>query len=318
MKRTEPALAAAGVARPKSRLNKSSLTLILMALPGLCYLLINNILPMFGIIIAFKSLNYKKGIFGSDWVGFQNFKYLFVTSDAWIITRNTILYNLVFIALGTVLAIVFAILLNEIRSKLFMRLYQSVIILPNLISMVIVAYLVYALLSDSSGLMNFTVLPALGIEPFSWYAEPKVWPFILTAVNLWKSIGFSCIIYLATIVGINTEYYEAASLDGASRWQQIKNITLPLLKPTFVLLTILSVGRIFYSDFGLFYQVPRNSGALYDTTNTIDTYVFRGLMQLGDISMSSAAGVYQSIVGFILVMTANAVVRKLSREHALF
>ncbi|NTV90027.1 MAG: sugar ABC transporter permease [Clostridiales bacterium] len=289
-----------------------------MAVPGFAYLIINNYLPMFGIIIAFKDLNFKKGIFGSDWVGFENFKYLFATSDAFIITRNTILYNLAFIILGLIFSIAFAILLNEVRSGFFSRLYQSLIILPSLISIIIVSYLVYALLSDGSGMMNKAVLPALGLEPVHWYAEAKYWPFILTFVNMWKNIGFSCIIYYASIVGISTEFYEAARLDGATKWQQIRNITLPLLQPVIIMLLILSVGKIFYSDFGLFYQVTMNSGSLYDTTNTIDTYVFRGLMQLGDIPMSSAAGVYQSIVGFILVLASNFIVRKVSREDALF
>ncbi len=302
----------------KSVMSKGHITLFLMAVPGLLYLIINNYLPMFGIIIAFKDLNFKKGIFGSDWVGFDNFKYLFATSDAFVITRNTILYNLVFIILGMIVAITFAILLNEIKSMFFSRLYQSLIILPTLISIIIVAYLVYAFLSDGTGIMNKTILPMLGMESIHWYAEAKYWPFILVFVNLWKTIGFSCIIYFASIVGISAEYFEAARLDGASKWQQIKNITIPLLQPVIIMLLILSIGKIFYSDFGLFYQVTMNSGSLYETTNTIDTYVFRGLMQLGDIPMASAAGVYQSVVGFTLVLVSNFIVRKISREDALF
>jgi len=290
----------------------------IMALPGLAYLVINNYMPMFGIVIAFKNLDFSKGIFGSPWAGLSNFTYLFKTEDAWIITRNTIGYNLVFIALGIVLAITVAILLNEVRNKIAARFYQSVILIPYLMSMVVVSYLCYALLSTESGFINGTLLPLFGMDPISWYAEPKYWPFILTIVNLWKSIGFSTVIYLSSIVGISKDYYEAATIDGASKWKQILHITLPLLKSTIITLAILNIGRMFYSDFGLFYQVPRNSGPLFRVTNTIDTYVYRGLMQLGDIAMSSAAGVYQSLVGFVLVIASNGVVRKLSREDALF
>ncbi|MCM8709905.1 ABC transporter permease subunit [Clostridium sp. SYSU_GA19001] len=286
--------------------------------PGLVYFFINNYLPMFGLVIAFKNVDFQKGIFASDWAGFDNFKYLFATSDALIITRNTILYNVAFIIIGTIVQLAFAILLNEIKQKFFSRLYQSLIILPSLISMVIVAYLVYAGLSINTGLFNKSILPALGMEPVAWYAESKYWPVILILVNVWKNSGFGCIIYLASIVGISPEYYEAAKLDGATKWQQITKITIPLLKPVIIMLTILAIGKIFYSDFGLFYQVPMDSGQLYNVTNTIDTYVYRSLMQLGDIGMSSAAGFYQSLVGFILVLVSNLIVRKVSKEDALF
>jgi len=292
--------------------------LYLLMLPGFVYMIINNYLPMFGIIIAFKDINFAKGIFGSDWVGFKNFEYLFKTEDAYIITRNTILYNGVFIVTHTVLAIAFAILLNEIRKKLFTRLYQSIILLPYLMSMVIVSYLVYALLSMETGFLNKTILPLLGIESISWYTETKYWPAILTIVHNWKGIGFLCVIYLASIIGIDPEYYEAATLDGASKRQQIFSITIPLIAPVVIFMTLLAIGRIFYSDFGLFYQVPMNSGPLLEVTNVIDTYVYRGLIFLGDLGMSSAAGAYQSLVGFVLVILSNYVVRRLSRENALF
>lgn len=297
---------------------KRYIPLFLLMAPGIIYFFINNYLPMFGLVIAFKNVNFQKGILGSDWVGLQNFKYLFATSDALIITRNTILYNVAFIIIGIIVQVAFAILLNEIKQKFFLRAYQSLIILPSLISMVIVAYLVYAGLSVDTGLLNMSILPSLGIQPANWYGEPKYWPFIIPLVNVWKTAGFGCIIYLATIVGISPEYYEAARLDGASKWQQIKTITLPMLQPVIIMLTILAIGKIFYSDFGLFYQVPMDSGQLYDTTNTIDTYVYRGLMKLGDIGMSSAAGFYQSVVGFILVLVSNFIVRKVDSESALF
>jgi putative aldouronate transport system permease protein len=289
-----------------------------MMLPGIAYLLINNYLPMFGITIAFKDINFAKGIWGSDWNGVQNFKFLFQSSDAYLITRNTILYNLTFIVVGLIVGVGTAILLNEIRNKIAVKFYQSVLLLPYLISMVLVSYLVYSVLSVNVGFMNNTVLPALGIDPISWYNEPKFWPYILVIVNVWKGLGFSCVVYLAAIISIDKEYYEAAMLDGASKWQQIRKITIPMISPILIMMTLLAIGRIFHSDFGLFYQVPMNSGALFSTTNVIDTYVFRALMLLGDIGMSAAAGLYQSVVGFVLVILSNYVVRKINREDALF
>jgi len=297
---------------------KRATPLFIMMAPGLIYLLINNYLPMFGLVIAFKDINYAKGIFASDWIGFKNFEYLFSTKDAFVITRNTILYNGVFIILNTVFAIGVAIMLNEIKNKLAKGFYQSVILLPFLISMVIVSYLGFAFLSQDVGYLNNTLMPLLGLDEISWYNEAKYWPYILTFINLWKGIGFLCVIYLAAIIGIDQEYYEAATLDGASKWQQIIHITIPSIMPVIIMMTLLAIGKIFYSDFGLFYQVPMNSGAIYDTTNVIDTYVYRGLMQLGDIGMSAAAGLYQSIVGFILVVISNYIVRRKSKENALF
>lgn len=185
-------------------------------------------------------------------------------------------------------------------------------------SAVILGYIVYAFLSQSTGIVNNSILSTLGKDAVNWYAEPKYWPFILIFVNTWKGVGYGCLIYISTINGIDPSLYEAASLDGATKWQQIKNITLPFLKPTVITLTLMSVGRIFYSDFGLFYQVPRDSGLLYSATNVIDTYVYRGLMKSGNVGMSAAAGFYQSIIGFIIVLTANGIVRKVSKENAMF
>lgn len=288
-----------------------------MMLPGLVYLFINNYMPLPGLVVAFKQYNAKKGIYGSKWVGFKNFEYLFKTSDAWLITRNTILYNLAFIVVNTVMAIAVAIILSELTGRL-KKTYQSAILLPNLISSVIIGYLVFAFFSVENGFVNNTVLSWLGIDAVSWYSEAKYWPFILVFVNAWKTVGYSCIIYLSTIMGIDRSIYESARIDGASKWQQIRYLTLPLLKPTIIMLTLMAVGRIFYSDFGLFYQVPMNQGALYSTTNTIDTYVYRGLLQVGNISMSAAAGLYQSVVGFVLVLGANLLVRKIDKDSALF
>ncbi|MGI6254879.1 MAG: ABC transporter permease [Acutalibacter sp.] len=290
----------------------------LMMVPGLAYLVINCYMPMTGIVVAFKQYNVRDGIYKSPNVGLKNFEFLFKTNDAWNITRNTILYNLVFIGLGTVLAITVAIILNEIRSKPAKQVYQTVILIPYLISMVVVSYLAFAFLSDGNGFINNSILPHFGKESISWYNSPQYWPFILVLIHVWKSIGYNCILFYATICGIDHSLYEAAVVDGANRWQQVCNITLPCLKSTIIIITLMSLGNIFRSDFGLFYQVPMNSGALIDVTNTIDTYVYRGLMQTNNIGMSSAAGVYQSVVGFILVITANTVVRKVDNESSLF
>lgn len=303
--------------KSKKVLFKKYLPVYLMALPGLIYLFINNYMPLPGLVLAFKNFNAKKGIFGSDWVGFRNFKFLFMTKDAFVITRNTICYNIVFIIINTVAAIAVAIILSEMRSRV-KKFYQSVILLPYMISMVIVSYLVFAFLSTENGFINNSILKPLGIESVAWYVEKKFWPFILVFVNLWKVIGYNCIVYMSAIIGFDRGYYEAAAIDGAGKWQQITRITLPLLKPTIIMMTLLAVGRIFYSDFGLFYQVPQNSGPLYPVTNTIDTYVYRGLLELGDINMSAAAGLYQSFVGFILVFGSNMLVRKIDPDSALF
>ena len=297
---------------------REHLPLYLMLLPGLAYLLINNYIPMAGIIIAFKKLNFAKGILGSPWAGFENFKFLFNSPDAWIITRNTLLYTVAFIIVNMVVGIAIAILICGVRSTKLKKLYQSAILLPFLMSMVILSYIVYALLSSENGLVNNSLLAALGIEGIQWYQEPKYWPFILIIANCWKGVGYGCLIYIASLIGIDPSFYEAARLDGASKWQEITKITLPSLTPTIITLLLLSIGRIFYSDFGLFYQVPMNSGVLFPTTNVIDTYVYRALIEQGNISMSSAAGVYQSLVGFVIVIASNWIVRRVDKERALF
>ena len=303
--------------RKQVRRNKKFLPLLIMTLPGMAYLIINNYIPMYGITLAFREGDYSKGIFNGDWIGFENFKFLFQTKDAWLITKNTLLYNGAFILVNTIVALIVAIMLSEITSKGFLRFSQTVIILPYIISIIIVSYLVYAFFSVDTGFVNNTILPMLGMEKISWYNEPKYWPFILTFVNAWKNVGYLSVIYFASIIGIDKQFYEAAELDGASKWQQIRTITLPSITPTICMMVLLAVGRIFYSDFGLFYQVPMNSGPLVSATNVIDTYVYRGLMQLNDIGMSSAASAYQALVGCALVITANLVVRKISPENAL-
>ena len=292
--------------------------LYVMLLPGSIYLLINNYIPMAGIAVAFKQYNVRDGIYKSPNIGLKNFEFLFRTSDAWLITRNTIFYNLVFIVLDAVLAIAVAIILNEITNKKAKQAYQTLILIPFLISMVVVGYLVFAFLSNGTGFINNTILPALGKEPIDWYNQAKYWPWLLILVHIWKTLGYNCILYYATICGIDHSLYEAAAVDGANRWRQIINVTLPSIRSTVIILTLMNLGNIFRSDFGLFYQVPMNSGSLLEATNTIDTYVYRGLMQTNNIGMSSAAGVYQSVVGFILVITANLIVRKIDRDSSLF
>lgn len=296
---------------------KKNIPLYIMLLPGFLYLLINNYIPMSGMIIAFKNVDFGKGILRSDWVGFKNFEYLFKTPDAFRITRNTLLYNVAFILVNLIIGVLFAILLSEIRSKMAVKTYQTVILLPYMISMVIVSYLAYAFLSSDTGLIN-GILRAFGFNKISWYTTEKYWPVILVAVNCWKYVGYGTVVYLSSILGIDRSLYEAASVDGITKLQAVRYITIPMIKPTIITMVLLNVGRIFYSDFGLFYQVPMNSGALLNVTNTIDTYVYRGLITLGDIGMSSAAGVYQSLVGFILIMFANWLTKKYSSENALF
>ena len=292
--------------------------LYLMMLPALLYLLINNYIPMAGMVIAFKKLNFAKGIWASPWAGLKNFKFLFASRDAWVITRNTLLYNVAFILVNMVIGIAIAILITEVRNTKLKKVYQSAILLPFLMSMVILSYIVYALLSAENGLVNNSILPLFHMDPIQWYQKPKYWPAILIIANCWKGVGYGCLIYIASLIGIDPSFYEAARLDGASKWQEITKITLPSLVPTIITLLLLSIGRIFYSDFGLFYQVPMNSGVLFPTTNVIDTYVYRALIEQGNISMSSAAGVYQSLVGFCVVMLSNWIVRRVDKDQALF
>ncbi len=300
--------------------------LFIMMLPALVVLFLNNYLPMAGVLIAFKNFKYFgssffENFFKSDWVGLENFEFFTATPDAFTITRNTLGYNFAFIVIGLVISVLFAIILNEIRNKYLSKFYQASMFLPYFMSWIVVSYLVFALLSEESGFVNKNLLPALGVSVDSlpsWYGDPGKWPFILTIVNMWKFTGYNCVVYVAAIAGIDTEYYEAATVDGATRFQQIRKITIPLLTPLMIILTLLAVGRVFYSDFGLFFSVTRNVGALYDTTLVIDTYVYNALRNLNDVGMASAAGLYQSLCGFILVLTSNLIVRKIDPDKALF
>lgn len=292
----------------------------IMFIPGFVYLLVNNYIPLYGLQLAFKQFSYKKGIEGSAFIGLKNFKFLFASNDAFIMIRNTLLYNIIWIIIGVIFGVTVAILFNEVISKRAKKIYQTAILLPYLMSMVVVAYLVYAFLASDTGLINNTIVKGLlGKEDgIAWYAESKYWPFILTFVQQWKQIGFGMLLYLASLLGIDKSYYEAAMLDGATKWQQIKTITIPLLKPTIIMLVILNLGQVFRSDFGLFYQVPMNQGALYSTTQTIDTYVYRALLVNNNLGMSAAASFLQSVVGFIFIIAANGIVRKLDKNNSLF
>lgn len=290
----------------------------IMAFPACIYFFINNYIPMSGLILAFEKYTIGGGIYRSEKIGLDNFKFLFQSSDAWVMTRNTIFYNVVFIILGTIFAILVAYILHELKNQTSRKIYQTIILFPGLLSIIIVSYLTNALLAGDTGYINMHILKPLGLESISFYSETKWWPLILIFIFMWKNIGTSCILYLANMSAIDPGLYEAANLDGANRWNSFLHITLPGLVPTIITMTILSVGKIFNSDFGLFYQVPMNSGAILDVTQTIDTYVYRGLMNTANMGMSAAACFYQSVVGFMLVMLTNAIVRKASNENAMF
>jgi len=290
---------------------------LVMALPGILLLLVFSYLPMTGIIIAFKDFRASLGILDSPWVGFKNFEFLLRSPVLARITINTLVLNGLFILAGLIASVGLALLLNEIRLKSAARAYQTVVFFPYFISWVIVGYFSFALLNSDNGLVN-RVLQSVGLEPVAWYSSPQYWPWILTLVHIWKSVGYGSIIYLAAMLGINPEYYEAAMLDGANKLQQIRYITLPHLVPVMVILTLLAIGRIFYADFGLFYYVTRDNSLLYPTTDVIDTYVYRALRVNADIGMAAAAGLYQSVVGFVLILVSNRIVKRIDPERALF
>lgn len=293
--------------------------LMMMMTPGLLLLLVFNYAPMVGLVIAFKDYRAYQGLWGSAWVGLQNFQYLFGTSDAWHITYNTLLMNALFIVTVLVGSIGLALLLNEIRDtgRWLPKFYQSTLFVPYVLSYVLISYFIFALLSADSGLIDKWLTWA-GLPSVDWYSSAEPWRVILTLVNLWKNAGFWSIVYLAGMLAISPEYYEAALMDGASKWNQVWTITLPLLMPLITINLLLSIGRIFYADFGLFYQVPQNSGLLYTTTDVIDTYVFRSLTVTGNVGMAAAAGFYQAVVGFSLVVISNWVVRRINPDRALF
>ncbi|WP_018756838.1 ABC transporter permease [Paenibacillus terrigena] len=295
-------------------------TIYLMMLPGLLFILIVYYLPMIGVVIAFQEFNPFKGIWGSKWVGFSNFEFLFRSDAVWQITLNTIVYNVIFMVTGLGLALAMAIMINEISNRFFAGFYKSVILLPYLLSWVVAEYLLYSFLSIDKGIIN-QLLQAFGVEPVQWYSEPFYWRFIMPAAYIWKNVGYYAVIFAAGITSISPEYYEAAKMDGANKLQQALKITVPMLMPITITLVLLQAGKIFYAafgDWGMFYNLPRESGVLFSATNVIDTYVFRALKQMNDFGMSSAIGLYQSVVGFILVLVSNWLIRKYDRDSALF
>ena len=306
----------------KKKLTGDDIQLTFLALPTFIWYLIFSYLPMFGLIIAFKDFKvagkgFLRSLVKSDWVGLKNFEFLFATKDAYIIIRNTLVYNIIFIILGIVIPVTLAIMLNQLNNKRLAKFYQTSMFLPHFLSWVVVSYFVFSFLSSDKGLVN-QILASRGKEPVQWYMEKKYWPFILIFMNSWKTMGYNMIVYLAAITGMDESYYEAALMDGASKWQQVKYITLPLLKPIVIIMFILSVGRIFNADFGLFYQIPKNSGALFEVTDVLDTYVYRALSGTGSIGMSSAVAFFQSVVGCLMIIASNMIIRKVDKESALF
>ncbi|MGO4373488.1 ABC transporter permease, partial [Paenibacillus sp. MCAF20] len=289
--------------------------LYIMMLPCVIYLIINNYIPMVGIVSAFKKFRSSDGILGSPWVGLQNFEYLFRSSDLAIILRNTILYNGAFIIVNTVVGLLVAILITEIKNERMKKLYQSSILLPFTMSMVVISYIVFAFLSHQNGMLNNSIFTK---NPVEWYSNPTWWPLILIVVECWKNVGYGALIYIAGITTIDRSLHEAAAIDGAGKWKRITNVTLPSLVPSIITLFLLSVSRIAYSDFGLFYLIPQNSGSLFNVTATIDTYVYSMLMAPGGIGRSAATGLLQAAVGLVLIISANALVRKLSSKDAIF
>lgn len=302
--------------RKTKRVKSSDIQLLLLTLPVLVFFVIFHYIPMFGVIIAFKDYSYAEGMLGSKWIGLKNFEFFFKSQDAWLLTRNTVGYALLFLVVGTFAAVMIALLLNEVRSKKAIKVYQTSMILPYFLSWVIVSYITYILFNPKLGALN-QFFQSIGMEGIDWYSETKYWPFILTIVNTWKGIGMNSIFYYSALLGIDPSLYEAATIDGASRGQQMRNISLPALIPTITILTILSLGNVFRGDFGLFYQIPRNVGLLYPVTDVIDTYIYRGL-RFGDVGITAAVGLFQSVVGMVTVVIANGIVRKISPDNAMF
>jgi len=308
--------------KPKSRggqwLYKNAAWLVMCA-PSVLLLFVFSYVPMYGIFIAFKDYKAGRGIFGSEWIGLKNFEFLFTTGKGFDVVRNTVVLNLLFIFTGTVFSILIAFLLYELYGSFFMKLCQSSLFFPSFMSWVIVSYFVFAFLNTQTGLVN-NFMEQMGKtgEPILWYQKAKAWPWILMIATLWKGAGAGSVIYLAGMLAINPEYYESASIDGASKWRQRWFITLPLLRPLILIQLLLALRGIFSADFGLFYFVTQNSPQLYKTVDVIDTYVFRALTKLGNVGMAAAAGLFQAVVGFVLVMTVNWIVRRIDRDWALF
>lgn len=291
--------------------------LLLMCLPAILFFFAFSYLPMPGAYVAFTSYNYGKGIFASEFVGFDNFKFLFQTGKIWMLTKNTILYNLCFILCGNLLAVFMAILFNEIRKKVFKKVSQTVMFLPYFISDVLVGLLVYNLLNADFGFVN-SIISNLGGEKISFYDNSRIWPFFIVLIHLWKSTGYNTVVYFAAICGIDSEIIEAARVDGANGFQKIRHIILPSLKPTVVILLLFAMGGIIRGNFGLFYNIVGTNSILYPTTDIIETFVYRATVNDFNFQTASAVGMYQSVFGFAIVMVCNWVVRKIEPDYSLF
>jgi putative aldouronate transport system permease protein len=297
---------------------KEDSALYVMAFPGVAFLIIFCYFPMAGLVMAFQDYNNSAGIMGSPFIGFNNFKFLFSTTDAFIITRNTVLYNLTFIVFNMAMAMIIALILSVLRTRRTAKVLQTLYMLPHFLSYAVINIIVYAFLYRDYGLVN-EFLGALDLpNKTNWYQQAWLWPPLLVFVNAWKNVGYQTVLYLAVISGISSDYYEAAMLDGASKFQQAIHITIPHLRFIVGISLIMSMGSIFRGDFGLFYTVPRNTGMIYRVTDVIDTYIYRGLTTLNNVGMSTAAGLYQSVVGLILVLIVNAVVNKIDPDSAMF
>lgn len=291
-------------------------TLLCMLLPALLYVVIFSYIPMFGITIAFKDYNYNGGILGSPWCGFKNFEYLKISGKLWALTRNTLLYNLAFIVFGIIFEVGFAVMLSEITKKTFKKVTQAFMFLPYFISWVVVSTIMLNIFGQNGVLSN--VLAHFGIEDFSIYQQIRQWPVIMVAIRIWKQTGYGTVVYLAAIAGLSQEMFEAASIDGASIWQKIRYITIPGLKPTIFIMFLLSVGNIFRGDFGMFYQLVGNNQLLLETSDVIDTFVYRSLITSPNIGMSAAAGFYQSVLCFVTIVSVNWLVKKVDPDYTLF
>ncbi len=296
---------------------RDNLELLLLTLPGIVLCFLFNYLPMFGVVVAFKKFNPIKGIWGSPWVGLENFEFFFTSNDAFRIIRNTLLYSFDYMIIGTICTVALALLMFNLTSNLSVKIYNTIMILPKFLSMVLIAFIVYALLNPASGVLNQIISALGGRNDIDWYAWPAAWPFILTIIHIWQVVGYGSILYYASLMGIDDALFEAADLDGATTWQKTIHISIPHLIPIIVIQTILAMGHIFSGDFGLHYQTTRDVGVLYPTTDIINTYTFRGLMN-NSIGPSSAMGLFQSVVGLVTVVTVNFIVRKISPENSLF
>jgi putative aldouronate transport system permease protein len=288
-----------------------------MLLPAVIFFFVFSYLPMAGIVLAFKSYNFRDGIFGSPWVGFENFKFFFISGQAFKVTRNTILYNSAFIIVNTILQISIAVFISEVRGKYFKKLAQSFMFFPYFISWVIVGVMVYNLLNFENGTLN-NLLQQLNMQPVDVYSKPIAWIFIIILASAWKSVGYGTVLYLAAIMGIDTEIYEAAEVDGANIFQRIFKITIPCLKPTMIILILLAIGNIFKGDFQMFYQLIGNNGTLFNTTDVIDTFTFRSLLHNSEFGMAAASGLYQSVFAFVTIITVNHFVKKYDEDYSLF